>query len=334
MFKPPLRSGVSRLFLCASAMILAALLSSPEQSGAQTLARPARPLRVAYLSTSATMASVWMAKDTGAFTKEALDIEVLSMQSTSAIPALLANEIDVVQVSAAPVLTAALRGIDVTFIAGLLNTMIWDFYARPEIKNAEQLKGKIIGTDRPATPVAYGTLVALKKMGLTPKDVQLRPLGSSPQIVAAFYANQIVGGVGSPPASFKLERDGFHSLVSLIGEPYQNVGLVVRKARMDELGPRIVQLLRAVRSGIERFYADKPFAMKVIGKYTKETDQNVLDRSYEFYKKAGFRRELVTSEPGLQGILDFLSESIPEAKSAKPSQFFDDRFVRQVNAGK
>ncbi len=303
-------------------------------SQAQTTGRSARPLRVAYLSTSTTMAPVWMAKDSGAFAKEALDVEVLSMSSSSAIPALIANEIDVVEVSAAPVLTASLRGIDVVFIAGLLNTMIWDFYARPEIKNIEQLKGKIIGTDRPATPVAYGTLVALKKMGLTPKDVQLRPLGSSPQIVAAFYAGQIAGGVGSPPASFKLERDGFHSLVSLLDVPYQNVGLVVRKGRMDELGARLVPLLRAVRSGIERYYADKSFAMKVISKYAKEADNDVLDRSYEFFKKAGFRRELVTSESGVQGILDFLSDSIPEAKSAKPSQFFDDRFVRQVNSNK
>jgi hypothetical protein len=29
-----------------------------------------------------------------------------------------------------------------------------------------------------------------------------------------------------------------------------------------------------------------------------------------------------------------LSETIPEAKSAKPSQFFDDRFVRQINSAK
>jgi NitT/TauT family transport system substrate-binding protein len=310
------------------------LLLAPASTHAQSAPRPSGPLRVAYLSTTVTMASVWMAKDMGAFTKEGLDIEVLSMSSSSAIPAVIANEIDVLQVSAAPVLTAALRGIDVVFIAGLLNTMIWDFYARPEIKTIEQLKGKIIGTDRPATPVAYGTLVALKKMGLTPKDVQLRPLGSSPQIVAAFYAGQIAGGVGSPPASFLLERAGFHSLVSLLDVPYQNVGLVVRRSRMDELGPRLVLLLRAVRAGIERYYADKPFAMKVIAKYNKETDHEVLDRSYEFYKKAGFRRELVTSEPGLQGILDFLAESIPEAKTAKPAQFFDDRFVRQVNSSK
>src|SRR5262245_9605425 len=320
--------------LRAILLLFFALAFSPWRCDAQTSPRLNRPLRIAYLSTSATMASVWMAKESGALVKEGLDTEVISMPSTAAIPALIANELGVVQVSAAPVITASLHGIDVVFIAGLLNTMIWDFYARPEIKTVEQLKGKIIGTDRPATPVAYGTLVALKKLGLTPKDVQLRPLGSSPQIVAAFYAGQIAGGVGSPPASFLLERAGFHSLVSLLDVPYQNVGLVVRRSRMDELGSRLVPLLRAVRAGIERYYADKPFAMKVIGKYAKENDQEVLDRSYESYKRAGFRRELVTSEPGLQGILDFLSESIPEAKAAKPVQFFDDRFVRQVNSGK
>ena len=313
-------------------LIAATLTTAPWQSHAQT--RSTRPLRIAYLSTSATMASVWMAKETGALIKEGLESEVISMPSTTAIPALIANEIDVVQVSAAPVITASVRGVDVVFIAGLLNTMIWDLYTRPEIKTVEQLKGKIVGTDRPGTPVAYGTLVALKKLGLTSKDVQLRPLGSSPQIVAAFYAGQIAGGVGSPPASFQMERSGFHSMVSLLDVPYQNVGLVVRRSRMDELASRLVPLLRAVRSGIDRYYGDKPFAMKVIGKYTKETDQEILDRTYEFYKRAAFRREMVTSEPGLQGMLDFLSETIPEVRTAKPAQFFDDRFVRRVNSGK
>jgi len=322
------------IFLTSFALSVVLMFNAAAQVDAQSSARPARPLRIAYLSTSATMASVWMAKETGALAKQGLDTEVISMPSSSAIPALIANEIDVVQVSAAPVITASVRGLDVVFVAGLLNTMIWDFYVRPEITTIEQLKGKIVGTDRPATPVAYGTLVALKKLGLGPKDVQLRPLGSSPQIVAAFYAGQIAGGVGSPPASFQMERSGFRSVVSLLDVPYQNVGLVVRRSRIDELAPRLAPLLRAVRQGIERYYSDKPFAMKVIGKYTKETDHEILERTYEFYKRAGFRREMVTSEPGLQGMLDFLSETIPEAKNAKPAQFFDDRFVRQLNSGK
>ena len=47
-----------------------------------------RPLRVAYLSNSVTMASLWMAKETGALAKEGVDIEILSMTASSALPAL------------------------------------------------------------------------------------------------------------------------------------------------------------------------------------------------------------------------------------------------------
>lgn len=293
-----------------------------------------RPLRAAYLSNSVTMASLWMARETGALAKEGVDVEILSMTSSVAVPALIAGEIDAVQMSAAPVLTASLRGHDVVFVAGLLNTMIWDLYARPEIKNAEQLKGKIIGTDRPATPIAYGTLVALKKVGLSPKDVQLFPIGSSAQVVAALHAGQVAGGIASPPASFQLDRMGFRTLTSLLDVPYQNVGIVIKRSRFDELKDRLLPLLRALRTGIDRYYSDKPFTIKVIAKYNKETDPELLDKSYEFYRRAGFRRDLMTSEPGVQGILDFLSETIPEAKKAKPSQFFDDRLVRQVNGGR
>lgn len=317
----------------ASALVLSAP-TQPATAVAQLSLRSAKPLRVAYLSTSATMASLWMAKETGALTKEGVEVEILSMTSSVALPALIAAELDAVQMSAAPVLTASLRGHDVVFVAGLLNTMIWNFYARPEIPSVETLRGKVIGTDRPATPTAYGTLVALKKMGLSPKDVQLFPIGSSTQVIAALRAGQVAGGVVSPPASFQLERVGFRSLVSLLDVPYQNVGIVIKRNRFDELRDRLVPLLRALRTGIERYYSDKSFAIKVIAKYNKETDPDALDKSYEFYRRAGFRRDLMISEPGVQGILDFLSETIPEARKATPFQFFDDRLVKQVDSGR
>src|SRR5262245_10621436 len=299
-----------------------------------THAATVRPLRIAFLFTSGTMASLWMAKETGGFAREGLDVEMISMSSVLALPALIANEVDVIQVSAVPVITASLRGFDVVFIAGLLNTMIWDLYARPEIKSAEQLKGKIVGTERPGSPVAYGTLVALRKLGLTPKDVQLRILRGSAQIMAALQSCQIAAGASSPPANFILDRSGFHSMTTTLDQPYQNVGLIVRRGRMDELAGRMVPLLRSVRSGIDRYYNDKPFTLKVIAKYTKETDPEFIDRTYEFYRKAGFRRDLMISEPGFHGVLDFLSATMPETKKAVPAQFFDDRFVRQLNAAK
>src|ERR671922_191744 len=152
--------------LLAALPLLGVLLTFPRVIGVQTSLRQLRPLRVAYMSTSVTMAPLWMAKEIGGFAKEGIEVEMLSINASAAMPALIANELDAIEISAAPVLTASLRGQDVIFVAGLLNTMIWNFYVRPEIKTAEQLKGKVVGTDRPATPVYYGTVVALKKMGL------------------------------------------------------------------------------------------------------------------------------------------------------------------------
>ena len=320
--KPRCKSAI----VCTVISCILALLSNQAHSAT------AHPLRIAFLFTSGTMASMWMAQETGAFAKEGLDVEMISMSSTLALPALLANEVDAIQISAVPLINASLRGFDPVFVAGMLNTMVWDLYARPEIKSAEQLRGKIVGTERPGSPVAYGTLTALNKLGLTPKDVQLRILGGSAQITAALLTGQIVAGAASPPVNFQLDRAGFHSMATTLDQPYQNVGVVVRRSRIDELANRLVPLLRAVRTGIDRYYSDKPFAIKVIGKYTRESDADFLERTYEFFRKAGFRRDLMISTSGIQGILDFLSETVPEAKRAAPAQFFDDRLLRQLNA--
>ena len=329
-FSPPKAGGA--FLLCIISTIFTSLLAFA--AARESDAAAARPLRIAYLFTSGTMASMWMAKETGGFAKEGLDVEMISMSSILALPALIANEVDVIQISAVPLINASLRGFDAVFVAGMLNTMIWDLYARPEIKSAEQLKGKIVGTERPGSPVAYGTLVALRKLGLTAKDVQLRILGGSAQITAALLTGQVAAGSAAPPVSFQLDRAGFHSMATTLDQPYQNVGVVIRRGRMDELAGRIVPVLRSVRAGIDRYYNDKAFTMKVIAKYTKENDPDIIERTYEFYRKAGFRRELMISEPGIQGILDFLTETIPEAKKATPAQFFDDRFVRHLNSAK
>ena len=145
-------------------------------------------------------------------------------------------------------ITASLRGFDAIFVAGLLNTMIWDLYARPEIKSAEQLKGKIVGTDRPGSPVAYGTSVALRKLGLTSKDVQLRILGGSAQIVAALLTGQIVAGAAAPPVSFQLDQPDF------IRWHRYWTSLIKMSAWLSGAGawmnwPRLVPLLRSVARG-------------------------------------------------------------------------------------
>src|SRR5262245_26089590 len=104
-----MRCIVSALFVLTLAIV----------SVSEIHAAAARPLRIAYLFTSGTMASMWMAKESGGFAKEGLDVEMISMSSVLALPALIANEVDVIQISAVPLINASLRGFDPVFVAGI-----------------------------------------------------------------------------------------------------------------------------------------------------------------------------------------------------------------------
>ena len=115
-------------------------------------AAASRPLRIAFLFSSGTMASLWMAKESGAFAKEGLDVEMISASSALALPALLANEVDVIQISAVPLINASLRGFDVVFIAGMLNTMIWDLTRDRKSKAANNCAARSSARSAPAHP--------------------------------------------------------------------------------------------------------------------------------------------------------------------------------------
>jgi ABC-type nitrate/sulfonate/bicarbonate transport system substrate-binding protein len=276
------------------------------------------------------MAPLWMAQESGAFERAGVQVEVRYIQANAAVPALLAGEVELLEISGPAVLSAALQGADLTFIAGGLNAMILNLHAATDVRSAADLRGKLVGTDRPGTPVAFGVDVALQRLGLRPDEVQLLNVGSADNQIAALLAGQLSASIMGPPQSFVAENAGYPLLVDLHDVPYQNVGVVARRERLSELAPSLVPFLRAFREGIERYDADKPFAMTVLQKYSQESDPEVLDKTYEFYRRLGFTRQLTISEPGLTSILGFLGEVVPEAKAAQPAQFYDTRFLQQL----
>src|SRR3990170_8792535 len=161
--------------LCVS-LIIPYMASSARHAEAAAPAAGISPvkLRIAYVALSGVMAPVWMAAESGAFKSESLEVALIYIDARSAIAALVANEVDALEISAPGMIPAALAGGDVTMIAGLLNKMIFSFHAQKEIKSAEQLRGKIVGGDRVGTANDYGLRVSLSLMGLKPeRDVQL-----------------------------------------------------------------------------------------------------------------------------------------------------------------
>jgi ABC-type nitrate/sulfonate/bicarbonate transport system substrate-binding protein len=290
-------------------------------------------LRIAYVSPIGAMAPIWMAAASSAFHTEGLDVELVMIQASAAIAAIVAGEVDAVQISAPGIVPVVLAGGNITMIAGLLNKMIFSFHAQKEFKSAEQLRGKLVGADRLGTPNDYGVRTALNKLGLKPEsDVQLLRLGGSAIQWSALQSKQIAASALTPPVSFKADAQGYTRLTDTYDLPYQNIGLVVRKAEVERRADIWLRLLTAVRRGINAWYENPQLAKSVVAKYTRDNDPVTLEKTYEFFtKQAGFNKDLTFSERGFEQILKFLGGTVlPAAKDAPVNQFYDTRIVEKL----
>jgi len=298
-----------------------------ERSGEKPLT-----IRIAYVSPVTTMAPIWIATEIGAYQREGLDVKIVYIDARIAVAALVAGEVDAVVISAPSVIPAVLSGANVAFIAGLHNKMIFSFHAQPDIRSPAQLRGKIVGTNRPGTPADYGGRVALVKMGLKLTDVQLMPLGSSGVMWQALQTRQVAGVTLAPPYSFSADAAGFSRMVDTYDKPYQNTGVVVRRDRIHSMADTWLRLLRALRQANLRWYEDPKLAMFVLMKYTKQSDPDVLQKTYDFETNPpGFTKDLKVSDAGLQGILDFLASTVrPEAGKAAPKEFYDTTILDKL----
>jgi ABC-type nitrate/sulfonate/bicarbonate transport system substrate-binding protein len=289
-------------------------------------------LTVSYGSPVGSFAALWMAKAIGAFDKYGITVDVQYIETATAVPAMVANGIDAQEVSAATIITADANGdLDLVMIGAALNHPILGLYAVPEITNAEQLRGKVVATDKPGTPTDYAARLSLSLLGLTPTDVDLRIVGSASEVTPAMLSGQVPAGVVAPPQSFQVEAKGFHLLQSIFNQPYQNVGLVAKRSRLDELGPGLRPLLASMRDGIQAWNTQPDLAMKVVDEYAKIGDPDVLKKTYDFYSKtAPFEPSLQPTIPGIRAMMEFLSPTVPKLANYTPERFVDTRFLSQL----
>jgi ABC-type nitrate/sulfonate/bicarbonate transport system substrate-binding protein len=272
-----------------------------------------------------------MAKEIGAFDKYGIDVDLRFVESTAAVAAQIAGEIHAQEVSGAPVITADTNGNeDLVFIASDLNHPIISLYASADIKTAADLKGKAVGSGLPGSPVEYATFLALSLLGLKPTDVEVRRLGPN-QVLPQLIAGALPAGSLAPPENFQAEAKGFHLLQDITSQPYQNVGIVARKSRLDELATPMRSLLAAYRDGIAAMFDKPDVAMKVQADYAKITDQDVLKKSYDFYTKTvPYQKDMQPTLEGIQAQIDFLAQTADKVKGHKPEEFVDTRFLKDL----
>jgi len=119
-----------------------------------------------YVSDSAGVLPLWLAKEAGIFARNGLDVQAVRVHAAVGVMALMSGELQFVLASGPVVVDSALRGSNAVYVAGGMSTLDFVLVTRPEIKTAEQLKGGTVGLSafRGANPTA--TRFALQKLDL------------------------------------------------------------------------------------------------------------------------------------------------------------------------
>ena len=292
-------------------------------------------IRIGYSSISGAYIGLWVAHDGGYFAKEGLEDQMILIPSgTQLAQVTVAGEIDIGLLNGSSAMAAALQGADLKVIGNAGNKMIFSLYVRPEIKTVEALKGKKIGITRYGSAPDISIRYALKKHNLNPeKDLTLIQLGFMATVAGGLNGGSIDGGVVSPTTLFAVEKLGFKELINItdMDFAFPNPSLVAVGTILKSRPEVINRFMRAYARGIQRAKNDRGFTYKSMATYSKIQDTTVLQKAYDLYIGKVLEKAPYINRVGMQNALEDLAKTVPAAKSAKPEQFIDHRFLDNLD---
>ena len=292
-------------------------------------------ITTSYVSDSAGVLPLWIAKEAGLFARNGLEVQAVRVHASVGVMALMSGELQFVQASGPVVVESALRGSNAVYVACGMSTLDFVLLSRPEIKTAEQLKGATVGLSafRGANPTA--TRFALQKLGLAPKDVSLVVVGGTAERIASLRLGKIQATLFSPPQNVVAQREGFNVLADVadLGLPFIHIGLATTRSFVRDNPETVRRYVKSHLEAIHLMKTDRETGIKVLAKYLGQIkDREILVKTYDgAVPDNKFPRKQYPSIAGLQMALDLLAEENAKAKTAKPEDFVDVRFIKELD---
>ena len=313
--------------------IRAALLAFVVFVAAQPINAQTKRTPVAYSAISATQAGFYLTKELGIFEKNGLSVDMVYVAGGTRISqALIANEFPVALAGGA-IVNANLAGGDIAVVGGVVNLPAFYVYVNSSIKKPEDLKGKALGITTYGSSTDFTLRYLVRKWGLEPdRDVKIIQAGGQPEILAGMQAGALQGGNLSSPGDFKARKLGFTLLADFknVGLDYPTVSLVSTRSYIKTDPTTVKRFITAYSEGVHRLFTDKELGMKIIAKYTRTQDREVLESSYT-YATNFIEKTPRLPVKGLETILEQLAATNPKARQFKADDFVDASFYNELD---
>lgn len=302
----------------------------------QPAGKPLEKVRIAYSAISSSQLVGWVAYEAGFFKKNGLDVEFIFVEGgPRSVRAVASGEVPIGLVAGAPVLQSNLQGSSVVLITGFMNTMDYQFVVDKKITQPEQLKGTTVAVSQSGSSSDFATRYLLQQYGLEPgKDVTILEIGSQPARFAALGSGKIQGVMVAIPLTLTAKKMGFNILVDLqmLGLEYQYTALATTREFIKSRPDIVRNVVKASVEAIQYLKTHRQETLEILRKYMRINDTDALVEAYE---QIGLN--LIPEKPyptlrGIQIMLRELGAKDPKAKAARPEQFVDMSFVKELDA--
>jgi len=310
--------------------LFCALLFSPVSSHAQM-----EKLRVAYTVIAPTQLSVWTAKEMGYYAKHGLDVElILLVGAPLAVAALVGGETPIVHAGASAVIASNLAGSGTVLVAGSVNRFPYVLFVTDQIKKLEDLKGKKFGVSRIGSADHAAAVTVLDKLGVKENEVTYVQAGSIPARLAAMQTNALQATLLQAPETLKAKEIGMRALLDFtkLDVEWQQNGVAVTRDYIKKKPDTVRRFMQAYVEAIHYNLTNPKGAQRILQKYLAIKDEKAIEEAYNEIVVKLTRRVPYPTDAGIQLYLDQLKAKNPKAALAKPSDFTDLTFLKELES--
>jgi ABC-type nitrate/sulfonate/bicarbonate transport system substrate-binding protein len=280
---------------------------------------------------------IFVAKDLRFFEEQGLDVQIVQVRNGQvAVSALAANEAQFYSVSATGAsLGAMAAGLDLAFIAGIVNKLDGDFVVMPKIATPADLKGKFIGVQSIGGGVWTFTMLALDHWGLVPErdKIQFRVVGDQAVLTQGLINGTVDAAYLGYTFSRVAQRQGFRVLQDLakVDIPYQGVGIVARRSFLDQSPDVAERTLKAIAKSVAYIQdpANKQSVVNVLMKWLRLPQIEDAVAGQEAIRMLYSRRIFPTVD-GVRNTVRILSRIDAKFSKLKAEELVDERIVRKL----
>ena len=276
----------------------------------------------------------WIAQEAGLFKKYDLDFRLVYIPSSPiATAATLNGDAEIGVTGAVGNVRAFVQGFtDLVFVGGIKNILTHSVLGKAEIKRPEDLRGKKVAVGRFGGNTHYFVIQVMRRIGMdASKDIQMIQTGGGPESLAALLGGSVdAAGLVAPGDSAAVAR-GFRYVINgpELRIPYGAAQFVTLRSVIAKRGPVIGRFMRVMAESSRILHTDKNLVYKVLGKYLRVTDTKILDAAYQSEIPA-LERRLEIADAALQASLDEIAPVDPRAKSIKPQDMIDRRYLVEL----